>query len=63
MLPSTFVTFVDINTSLPVLGFFQPPSITSFWSRYVPAVGYALLMPAVGYALLTRCGSALLYQL
>ena len=66
MLPSTFITFLDINTSSPVLGFFQPPSqchspdllSMKFFHpsrrsgpRYVPAVGCALFMPAVGYAL------------
>ena len=65
-LPSTFVTFMDINTSSPVLGFFQSPCYPCV--RVCPAVGYALLLPAVGCALLqavgplfsTRCGSALL---
>ena len=64
MLPSTFVTFWDTNTSSPFLGFFQPPSqchspgLLSMnfchlsrrsGTRYVPAVG----------CFLTRCGSAL----
>ena len=47
---------MDINTSSPVLCFFQPSSqCRSPCVRVCPAVGYALLLPAVGYALFLAC--------
>ena len=56
-LPHTFVTFIDFDTSSPVLGFFQPSSpVVTF---FLPAVGCALFYP-LWVRSFTRCGSALL---
>ena len=55
MLPSTFVIFLDTNTSSSGLGFLPTSIAMNFCHssrrsgpRYVPAVGYALISPAVG---------------